>query len=112
MLLNSHLICICRLLTVDRTATANLDYQPIDQEIIFEVGVALIEVQITINDDSLVEGNEEFLVNLTSRNGTVTHQTLTITITDNDCEWLMCFFCIVSMFAGFCVLFLRLSMIS
>ena len=67
-------------------ATATLDYQPVDQQITFEVGDALEEVQITINEDTLVEGDEDFVVTLTSSDATVTVPSVTITIVDDDCE--------------------------
>ena len=75
---------IFRLTSVDGTATANSDYQPINQEITFPVGVPLQEVQITINEDTLVEGTETFTVTLTSNDASIVDGTNTIRIIDDD----------------------------
>jgi hypothetical protein len=81
------LLCsICRLTSSDVTATANLDYEPINEEITFAVGSPLKEVSINIQEDTLVEGTETFRVTLTSTDANVLDATLTVTITDDDCE--------------------------
>lgn len=63
-----------------------MDYQPVNQEITFAVGESLKEVSITIDEDTLVEGNEMFRVTLTSNDAAVGEPTLTVTITDDDCK--------------------------
>ncbi|XP_028399458.1 uncharacterized protein LOC114522881 [Dendronephthya gigantea] len=73
-----------RLTTSNVTASANSDYQPIDQEITFPVGNPFVEVKITINQDTLVEGAETFEVTLTSDDANVENPKLTVTILDND----------------------------
>ncbi len=83
----SMLLCsICRLTSSDVTATANLDYEPINEEITFAVGSPLKEVSINIKEDTLVEGTETFRVTLTSTDANVLDATLIVTITDDDCE--------------------------
>ena len=83
---HASLHCISRLTSSDVTATANLDYQPINQEITFTVANPLQEVFITINEDTFVEGTETFRVTLTSTDADVIDPTLTVTITDDDCK--------------------------
>jgi hypothetical protein len=83
---HASLHCISRLTSSDVTATANLDYQPINQEITFTVTNPFQEVFITINEDTFVEGTETFRVTLTSTDADVIDPTLTVTITDDDCK--------------------------
>ena len=74
-----------RLRTSDSSATANIDYEPKDQVLTFTSGSPLQEITITIKEDLLVEGPEQFLVTLTSSDANVvTPGSTTVTILDND----------------------------
>lgn len=72
--------------TVSGTATNGADYTIVTSPLVISAGATSGTIQVTINNDTLVEGNETVIVTL----GTPTNATLgspsveTLTITDND----------------------------
>ena len=79
-------------MTADGTATAGTDYTAItSQTLTFAAGTTSQTLDITISDDSIVEGSETFTVMLDTlvqptgvTTVTITDATATVTITDND----------------------------
>ena len=59
---------------------------PFPSELVFDVGVSTFCTDITTTDDAVYEGNESFLVFLTSasENVDVTGSTATVLITDSE----------------------------
>ena len=77
--------------TSDNTATAATDYISITNQVItFDAGSEVNTTQafnVTINDDALVEGTQTFIVTLANPSisaVTLTRETATVTIVDND----------------------------
>ncbi|HEY0430095.1 MAG TPA: Calx-beta domain-containing protein [Pyrinomonadaceae bacterium] len=79
--------------TANGTATGGVDYTATSGTLTFAANETSKTIIVPILEDALVEGNENFTVNLTSPTGGATLGTpasLTVTITDNDtCSYLI-----------------------
>ena len=58
-----------RVVATNGTATANVDFQPLDQLVEFPVGASTVSVSLRVLDDQLVEGDEDVALNLIRVNG-------------------------------------------
>ncbi|NBV21048.1 MAG: hypothetical protein EBS05_03880 [Proteobacteria bacterium] len=70
-----------------RTATANVDYGSITTNLFFDIGQTAVSVPITIVNDTIVEGTENFRVILSNPTGEATlgsQSNLTVSIIDDD----------------------------
>ena len=71
--------------TEDATATANADYSPVSEEVVFAPGVSLQHVTVPILDDDRVEDAETFRIRLSSVHGAqIAMESATVTILDDD----------------------------
>ncbi len=70
--------------TEDETA-AGTDYEPASGTLTFPVGGTKMTIEVTVNGDTMEEGDETFLVRLSNPvNGTIMDETGTGTIRDDD----------------------------
>ena len=68
-----------------------MDYHSGSYSVIFPAGVTLATFRISLTDDNILEGNENFLltINETSLPGLLTRShpdEATVTVVDNDCK--------------------------
>ncbi|TWV94342.1 Calx-beta domain-containing protein [Chitinophaga pinensis] len=78
--------------TIAGTATAGTDYATLSGSVIIPAGQSSANIDVIVNDDQLIEGNETVIATITGGTGTAlgtftvstTNNTATVTISDDD----------------------------